>query len=303
MRSVQFFHPMWFKYTGHRRNAFEIRLYLCERIFVQNTRVRSRLERIVWENIPSAKRQIRKIRKWHKLSNRGRAILCAFADANRPKLRQRTDGLREPLPHRLDTGNRRRSDGTHARKKHTEFSLRGPNFFSWLNSHVLLFLSRLALMHDVRQPAQSRFVGPHTQTRGLFAELLVEQVGLREVLRSQLRLIVGNFDLCFRQTFVEKIDHELTQPRHIMRIFCRNRSVSHKPCKPFFRDFSPVELVCFVEDQNLRDLCRADFRKDPASGFDVPHGRRIGRIDHMQNQPSLESFVERGLERRDEFCR
>jgi len=74
---------------------------------------------IIREDIPAAKHQIIQLRQRDKFIDFGGAVLCAFAQTDRPHLSERTDRFALAFADRQYTGDKRAGHGSQSRQQDT----------------------------------------------------------------------------------------------------------------------------------------------------------------------------------------
>ena len=96
----------------------------AEVLLRQHARLGGRLVGVVGEEVPAAEHDVLELGQRDELVDERRARVGPLAEADGAHLRQRADGLRDPLPDGLDPGHERRGDGAHSGKQDAELARR-----------------------------------------------------------------------------------------------------------------------------------------------------------------------------------
>ncbi len=108
----------------HRLDGREEVLELAEVLLRQHPRLGGRLVGVVGEEVPAAEDDVVELGQRDELVDERRARVGPLAEANRPHLRERADGLRDPLPDRLDPSHEGGGDRAHPGGQDAELARR-----------------------------------------------------------------------------------------------------------------------------------------------------------------------------------
>ena len=109
--------------AGHRPDGFQLGPDLLEQRRFEDAGRQGRLVAVVLEDVPPAEDEVVEGGERHEVLDHRRARLGALAQADRPHLGERADGLGKPLADRHDAGDERGADGAQADQQDAEFPL------------------------------------------------------------------------------------------------------------------------------------------------------------------------------------